>query len=187
MYEILDSLFIKKTKFNISLIYTLLRHNKDYRSWWNKVDDHIILGAIPLLDGEHDVKLIKDNKINTVLSLIHDFEYEPLITTPVTKDKWIQNNINFYQVKCEDFNPPSIENIIKSLEIIEKEISNNNKIYIHCKAGVGRSVCIVLCYLSKKINNKDFNYLYNYLKVIRPQINCNKMQRERVIEYLSLY
>ena len=186
MYDILDSLFIKKTKFNISLIYTLLRHDKNNRSWWNQIDENIILGALPLMDANHDTKLIKDNNINTVISLIYDFEYEPLITTPVTKDIWKENNINFYQVKCEDFNPPSIENINISLEIIEKEISLNNKIYIHCKAGVGRSVCIIICYLSKKLKNKDFDYLYNYLKKIRPQINCNQMQKNRVIEYLSL-
>ncbi len=65
------------------------------------------------------------------------------------------------------------------------------KTYVHCKAGRGRSVSIVLCYkiLNHCINHGDVSIddmlkMYEELKVMRPEIGLNEQQLSPIREYL---
>ncbi len=68
-------------------------------------------------------------------------------------------------------------------------ITNDEKevIYVHCKAGRGRSATIVVAYLLKYGTEgqtfKNFDEAYGFVKKIRPQINLNKNQQSTILEY----
>lgn len=99
-----------------------------------------------------------------------------------------------------DHNPPSLSSIIRGLRIIDKCKLKNRTVYLHCKAGKGRSVVVAICYLMK-VWRKDFgswNFIFflqaydltfssaiEYLQSKRPQININQQQMQRVVEFFK--
>ena len=48
-----------------------------------------------------------------------------------------------------DFQPPSLPCIQQGLDIIEQEKTSGQSVYVHCKAGKGRSAVVAACYLIK--------------------------------------
>ena len=54
------------------------------------------------------------------------------------------------QLETVDFNnAPSPEKIEEGLKFIEKIKQEGHSVYVHCKAGRGRSATLVACYLMK--------------------------------------
>ena len=54
-----------------------------------------------------------------------------------------------YWLETVDFQPPSLGNIRQSLEVIDQVKTTGNSVYLHCKAGKGRSAVVAACYLIK--------------------------------------
>ena len=54
-----------------------------------------------------------------------------------------------YWLETVDFQPPSLENIGQGLEVIDQVKTTGNSVYLHCKAGKGRSAVMAACYLIK--------------------------------------
>ena len=48
-----------------------------------------------------------------------------------------------------DFQPPSLDKIREGLEVIYQVKASGNSVYLHCKAGKGRSAVVAACYLIK--------------------------------------
>ena len=48
-----------------------------------------------------------------------------------------------------DYRPPSLASIREGLEVISEHKLRNECVYIHCKAGRGRSALVASCYLMK--------------------------------------
>jgi protein-tyrosine phosphatase len=67
------------------------------------------------------------------------------------------------------------------------EQDNKAKVYVHCKAGRGRSATIVVAYLWKYGNGgQKFNTMketYAFVKSLRPQINLNEGQMRALDAY----
>ena len=63
---------------------------------------------------------------------------------------WNSLGVKQLRLPTVDFdNAPSIPQIKKGLEFIEHFIEKGESVYVHCKAGRGRSVVLVMCYLIK--------------------------------------
>lgn len=69
-----------------------------------------------------------------------------------------------------DFQPPSLSTIHEGLDVIEQVKAGGHSVYVHCKAGKGRSAVVVACYLIKVsypiISNgtlMEYHYLWGVL------------------------
>lgn len=166
-------------------------HKFLYGDWWTVIDVHVILGAIPLQNEDHVTKL-KAEGVGAVLCLLEDFEMKPsLYFQPVSEEDWNKENIKFMQVHVPDGGGVPVDDIMKCLEFISTNARSNIKTYVHCKAGRGRSVSVVLCYLTMKHNIEsgdtnlgDMMKLYDDLKVSRPEIGLNEAQLTPIREYV---
>lgn len=178
----------KACDFYIRLFYDLFMHDPINRPWWSDIDENIILGALPHHEKDHLQKL-KNKNVKGVITLNTNYELSPsIVGNPVTPEDWKNKSIIHKQIKIEDRTCPSLSSINESLEFINNIISNhkNSKIYVHCKAGKGRSVVIVLCYLMKK-NSWNLSQALDFLKTKRKHIHPNQYQLQRCLEYISLY
>lgn len=164
--------------------------------WWNNINDNIILGALPLHNSNH-LELLKRENVGAILSLLEDFEFNgAILLKPISKEEWLKNNINFLQIRVADSRGISVDDMNTCMNYISENIKDNKKIYIHCKAGRGRSASVVMCYMlwklyeaNGKISTTDIEQTYDILKHLRQEISISDNQlvtiRDYVIELLD--
>ena len=109
------------------------------RRWWDWIDDTVLLGALPF--GSHVAEL-KALGIGAVVNTCDEY-------AGPTK-KYAEAGIEQCYIPTVDFTPPALEDIEKSVRFIQMHAAAGRKVYIHCKAGRGRSVTVAACYLIAK-------------------------------------
>lgn len=157
-----------------TLLWTiLLGRVLKLRNWWDEVDDCVILGAIPFCS---DVSSLKELGVKCIINLCAESE------GPVAL--YEKYNIDYFALPTTDFTCPDIENIEKGVSIIQKYKDKDQKVYVHCKAGRGRSATIVYCWLvcCRKYSLEDAMELLIFK---RPQVNRKLYKREIVKKYIE--
>jgi atypical dual specificity phosphatase len=158
-----------------TLLWTiLLGRVLKVRNWWDEVDYCIILGAIPF---SSDVSSLKEMGVKCIVNLCAES------TGPVALYK--KYNIDYYALPTTDFTCPGIENIEKGVSIIQQYKDKDEKVYVHCKAGRGRSATIVFCWLVC-YKHYDIEEAMRLLISKRPQVNKKLYRRETVKKYIEL-
>ena len=160
---------------------------------------------------EHFLDVNKISKIvdNIYLSGMY-FVKEQLIELGITKIVRILNkdemslaspnhqNITYLSLYCKDeYNQPIIKCIIDAFDFINSAVKNNEKVLIHCRAGISRSATIVIGYLMKA-RGMSYNMAYTIVKYNRSIVSPNlsfqcalfiswakQLRYERRLEYLS--
>lgn len=171
-------MFFDKLYFYLSLRYHLYKYRKD--NWWHAMDDHVLLGGLPLHEYNDQKILMENYQVKAVLSFNEDFELEPsLAGTPVTPNEWKENQVVFFQIPTRDGCTPSLKELETASHFIQ---SAHGRVYVHCKAGVGRSAMAVMAYC---IDQKGFTarQCKQWIQSQRPQLNLSPMQWETIKNY----
>lgn len=106
------------------------------RRWWDQVDEHCILGAVPL---SGDPEKLKQLGVTGVVNMCEEY------SGPVSE--YQQLGIEQLWLPTTDFQHPTREMIEQGAEFIERHKKAGGKVYVHCKAGRARSATIVLWWL----------------------------------------
>ncbi|MCH2183290.1 MAG: dual specificity protein phosphatase family protein [Mariniblastus sp.] len=141
------------------------------RNWSDPVDDQIVLGAYPF---DADIPGLAQSGVTSVLNTCEEY--------PGPVGLYGQYKIEQCRVPMVDFTHPSLANIEKGVDFIEREIAKGGKVYVHCKAGRARSATIVLCWLMKQ-KGMTAEEAQAYLLKKRPQVNPRIMNRKGVREF----
>jgi protein-tyrosine phosphatase len=56
---------------------------------------------------------------------------------------------NYYHFPVYDFSVPDHAQLTRTLDKIDESITNGQPVYVHCRAGIGRTGLIVGCYLAR--------------------------------------
>lgn len=119
-------------------------------------------GSITL--GDIPTGMSRDSIINEAngaenLHVIDLTEIEERTTTtsgtPVTQAGWERLGVTYVNHKAKDLVPLDVESISKVVEEMREAVLNGKNVYIHCKAGVGRSATILAAYLAKYGSNDE--------------------------------
>ncbi|KAJ8958074.1 hypothetical protein NQ317_004497 [Molorchus minor] len=138
-----------------TLFYNVVMEKFSPRQWYNRIDDTVILGALPFPSVIKEL-LDKEN-VKGVVSMNENYEL------------WLSNNdkawkalgITFLQLATTDiFATPCQSKLVEGVKFINQFVSQNNKVsnaprssvYVHCKAGRTRSATLVGCYLMQRYN-----------------------------------
>ena len=150
-----------------SLAQTLLNsvgiQHKSRWMWWNPIiidngnGATLYVGALPLIQKffgktiRNDAEILARLGIKSVLSATEPFEnnMQGLFLSAVTPQTWDSKQIKHLQIATPDFQAVSLEKIHEGVEFIHWNMQAGRSVYVHCKAGRGRSVLIALCYLMK--------------------------------------
>lgn len=139
--------------------------------WWNMIDQHLVLGAVPF---QTDLPVLKNMGIGAVLNLCGECHcYEALLR---------QYDMNYMYLPVVDFTSPDLDTVLKALSFISDQVENDKKVYVHCRAGRGRSATVVLCWLIREmgVNPED---AMDFLISKRPNVNKKIYQRKVVKEF----
>jgi atypical dual specificity phosphatase len=114
----------------------LLARLSPRRRWWDRIDEHVILGAMPF--ARHVPKLHAEG-VRAVINMCDEYggpiaEYERLGITQL-------------RIPTVDFNPPELSKVRDGVEFIRQQAAAGNDVYVHCKAGRARSAAVVVCWL----------------------------------------
>jgi len=108
---------------------------------------NIFVGALPN-SLTNDAKILKDLKIKSVLSITEDFETNNyLLSRPYSAEMWNQNGISYGRIEATDHRPLNNAQMHIAAQFIHEQLRQGHRIYIHCKAGVGRSNQAIAAYL----------------------------------------
>lgn len=120
-------------------------------------------------------KVFKDEKISADMSLEAERIDQPF-------------GIEIYTwIPTVDHSIPTIDQLNLGVSVLEKLVSQNKKVYVHCKNGHGRTSTFISAYLMKK-NNMTQEEAFDFIKAKRPgahmsesQINFLKENREKIV------
>lgn len=104
------------------------------------VSNQIFIGC-DIYIREWDIKFFKENNITDILNVSEDISY-------------IKNNerekYNYHNIPISEcYFSENKKSIYCAIELLNKLIQDNKKIYVHCAAGVNRSPAVVILYLMK--------------------------------------
>ncbi|OMO69558.1 hypothetical protein CCACVL1_19411 [Corchorus capsularis] len=158
-----------------TLLYNVVRNKiqSEFR-WWDRVDQFILLGAVPF---PTDVPRLKELGVSGVVTL--NEPYETLVPTSL----YYAHNIDHLVIPTRDYLfAPSFADICLAVDFIHENASLGKTTYVHCKAGRGRSTTIVLCYLVEH-RHMTPDAAYEYVRSIRPRVLLASAQRQAVEDY----
>ena len=126
--------------FYSTLLYNILRNKiqAEFR-WLDRVDEFILLGAVPF---PIDVPHLKEHGVHGVITL--NESYETLVPTSL----YHAHGIDHLVIPTRDYCfAPSLRDISHAVDFIHENTVSGRTTYVHCKVGRGRSTTIVICYL----------------------------------------
>lgn len=161
-----------------TLLYNVLRNKiqSEFR-WWDRVDEFILLGAVPF---PTDVPRLKELGVSGVVTL--NEPYETLVPTSL----YHAHDIIHLVIPTRDYLfAPTFADICQAVDFIHENASLGKTTYVHCKAGRGRSTTVVLCYLVQH-KNMTPDDAYKYVRSVRPRVLLASSQWQAVQDYYLL-
>jgi protein-tyrosine phosphatase len=159
---------------NIASFKNYILRNTKYHATYSEYTEFTI-GEIPTYqNGVLDY--MKENSVTDIISIVADEEYLPnLIHTPIPVEDLKEYDINVWRVKLDDAMAPDIScaNII--CDMINRIITNNGIVYIHCRSGIGRSPLVGAMVIMKRYG-WDIDKSIEYVKKYRPEVHFSKIQ-----------
>jgi atypical dual specificity phosphatase len=135
------------------------------RNWWDAIDEHVILGAVPF---PRDVPELAKLGVTGVVNTCEEY------CGPI--NEYQQFGIEQFHMPTIDFTHPSDDDITTAISFIQKHVEAGNKVYVHCKAGRGRSATVAICWLMKSqaISAAEAQQVLNKA---RPHVNQHLTER----------
>jgi len=123
-----------------SLTFNLAMNRLGLFEWWTRIDNNVILGA--LLFPEEIDSLIEKENLKGVINTCDEYQ------SPEGLFK--KKDIQLLYLPTLDYVSLSLEKLWKGVHFLDEIAKAGSTVYVHCKAGRGRSPTLVLCYLMFK-------------------------------------
>ena len=145
------------------------------RHWWDRVDPHVILGALPF---KRDAAKLQREGVTGVINMCEEY--------PGPTARYEQLGIEQLWLPTVDFNHPSEEFVERGAEFIERHAKSGGTVYVHCKAGRARSATIVLWWLVR-FRGMTPEAAQRKLLAMRPHINPRVYLRPVIQQLFAKY
>ncbi|MBS0289309.1 MAG: dual specificity protein phosphatase family protein [Proteobacteria bacterium] len=196
--------FYKELKQRIEFVVsfytgTLLPELNPNIQHWNEIISGLFLGAMPIATsfwgmGNHGEKIraqckAQGRSLKAVYSVVNLWEAlgEGLGLAPVSPKYWTDHKVSHRLIPCDDFGGNlDIDEVKQIVDEMNDLIKNNKSVYIHCKAGKGRSFALAVCYLLAH-TDKDVTQIFGLLRHKRHQVSPNENQYELIEKFRAKY
>jgi atypical dual specificity phosphatase len=118
-----------------------------HQRWWHQITENLYLGGVPLASRGHLQSILNLN-VNAVLAILEEQEstLETFFSQPVLPSDWRENQVAYERIACADMHALTPENLNQAVEQLHNWIQAGKTVYLHCKAGRGRSAMVVIGY-----------------------------------------
>ncbi|MCC9599322.1 dual specificity protein phosphatase family protein [Stieleria sp. JC731] len=144
------------------------------RRWWDRIDEHVIVGAYPFAG---DVAALRGEGVRAVVNTCEEYGGP--------SSEYQLHGIEQLHIPTTDFTHPKLADVEAAVEFIQKYKLQNDTVYIHCKAGRARSATIAVCWLMK-YRQMSADEAQAHLLAARPHINPHLASRPVVRQYAAL-
>ncbi|CAB3248712.1 unnamed protein product [Arctia plantaginis] len=150
-----------RVTFYPTLLYNVVMEKVTSRRWYDRIDDTVILGALPFQSMTKQLK--EEENMKGVVSMNETYELKIFSNDA---EKWREQGVEFLQLATTDiFETPDQDKLFEGVTFInrflpadrklpgvpaDREQVNSGTVYVHCKAGRTRSATLVGCYLMMK-------------------------------------
>ena len=177
---------LKRVVYGGSLVYNRIQFDffkQPASFWYTKITDFIYLGALPL---EKHLGSLKREQITEVLSVVEDFERHPSwVATPLDTKILKEQKIIHSKVTTSDFFSIPLSALAQGVHYLRQAIQKQRRIYVHCKAGKGRSAAVVVAYLCT-YGGMSFAQAYELVSDKRPIISLQS-KKDSILCFYHLY
>ena len=155
-----------------TLAWNLLLHRlKARRRWWDRVAEHVLVGALPFAA---DVQRLQAEGVRAVVNTCEE--------SAGPEAAYAQAGIVQLRIPTVDFTPPSLADILRALAFMREHIARGETVLVHCKAGRGRSATVALCWLIEE-RGLTPEAAQAVLQEKRPHVSRMLWKREVVQEF----
>lgn len=165
------------------------------RPWWSTIIDGLKVGAIPIENWDHGFELLNEcnlsgKKLGLVVSCCESFELAGnglMRLTPVSPAFWIKHGVTHLQIKMPDFKGGvPLEQIHLTVAEMHRSLLNGESVYVHCKAGRGRSIVMIACYLIEHQNMSPDDAIA-LIRQHRAEVSLSRAQFDFIEAYRAAY
>ncbi len=104
-------------------------------NWWDIIDEQVLLGGALMFD---DLERLRQLGVGAVVNLCAERPDNPYRLGRVQMD--------YLWLPVSDTHAPTVDQILQGLAWLEQRVQTGRKVYIHCAAGMGRSVTLLACW-----------------------------------------
>jgi atypical dual specificity phosphatase len=140
--------------------------------WTTEVDNSVIIGGAPFGFMKYPEKLAKQFGVRGVVNMCDEYH------GPISSYKRL--GIEQLRLPTVDHFEPSVDDLKKAVAFIQKHEARGGRVYVHCRAGHGRSAAAVFAWLMYKEPladlvdlNQKFCVMRNVRKSLWKQPNIN--------------
>lgn len=165
---------ITKVAFHPTLLYNVIMEKVSSRRWFDRIDETVILGAIPF---RSDVPKLEAMNVKRVVTLNEDFELDFSRWWTVQPDEWQTLGVKHLHLRVVDLvAAPSVEQTRRGVRFIQDAKREGESVYVHCKAGRTRSATVVAAYLIEEAGLTP-SEATEHLRNIRSHVSIRRPQR----------
>lgn len=143
------------------------------RHWWDRVDEHVVLGALPFA---RDVPRLAEIGVRGVVNTCAEYAGP--------QEAYRRAGIEQLRLPIRDFTHPTLEHVDQGLDLMRRCADQGESVYVHCKAGRARSATIVMCWLIEQYGMTPEEAQQKLLEA-RPHVNRHLAERQAVREFFS--
>jgi len=108
-----------------------------FGSWYNPVDKQVFLGAMPL--PFHNVRDVFNKGVRAAINLCDEY------SGPLSQYRKL--GVQQLYLPTVDHFEPSAEDMRRAVQYIEEVVNRGDSVYLHCRAGHGRSAAVAVAWL----------------------------------------
>jgi hypothetical protein len=143
-------------------------------NWWDIIDEWVLLGGALMFD---DLERLRRQGVGAVVNLCAERADNPRRLAVAQMD--------YLWLPVTDTHPPTVEQIWQGLAWIEQRVYAERTVYIHCAAGMGRSVTLLACWYLYTCS-MSVPQVLEFVKRRRPQAALTRRQVRRIEEMALL-